>query len=85
METMEIMEQLAMMEPKGRRETKGTWDQGEIVAIMDQKEKKVIQGFHQNSRYNIFTVDLKPVGFTLGVSCLKISPQLPEYRYMLVL
>lgn len=53
METMEIMEQLARKEPKARKETKETWDQGESVAIMDPKGRRVTLGFLQSYRYKI--------------------------------
>jgi len=53
METMEIMEQLARKEPKVRKETKEIWDQGESVAIMDPKARRVTLGFPQNYRYKI--------------------------------
>lgn len=56
METMEIMEHLAMKEPKVTKETKGTWDQGEIVAIMDQKERRVTLGFLRSFRYKVFSM-----------------------------
>lgn len=50
METMAIMEQLARKEPKVRKETKEIWDQGESVAIMDPKARRVTLGSLQSYR-----------------------------------
>lgn len=51
METMAIMEQLARKEPRVRKETKEIWDQGESVAIMDPKARRVTLGSLQSYRY----------------------------------
>jgi hypothetical protein len=50
METMEIMEPLAMKGPKGRKETKVTWDLEGNGGNMAPKEKRATQEFHQNFR-----------------------------------
>lgn len=67
METMGIMEQLARKEPKVRKETKEIWDQGENVAIMDPKARRVTLGFPQSYRYKI--------------SCLRLLQQFSGYVF----